>query len=53
MNFSFFPMFYSFYGTYNKIFIIFGSTQDLLYKIKHKAKLAQKEKGKATVQRAA
>jgi len=46
MNFSIFLMFYLFYGTYTKIFIIFGSTQDLLHKIKHNLKIAQKEKGK-------
>ena len=46
MNFSIFPMFYLFYGTYTKIFIIFGSAHDLLHKIKHKSKTAQKEKGK-------
>jgi len=46
MNFSIFPLFFSFYGTYTKIFIIFGSAHNLLHKIKHKAKTAQKEKEK-------
>ena len=46
MNFSIFPMFFSFYGTYTKIFIIFGSIHNLLHKIKHNSKTAQKEKEK-------
>ena len=44
-----FLAFYSFYRTYTQIVIIFELAHDLLYKIKHKAKFAQKEKGKATV----
>ena len=46
-------MFYSFYGTYTKIFMIFESAHNLIHKFKHKAKTAQKEKEKDTVQRAA
>ena len=48
-----FPVFYLFYGTYKKIFILFGSMHNLLHKYKHKAKTAQKEKEKKTAQRAA
>jgi hypothetical protein len=46
MRISIFPMFFSFYGTYTKSFIIFGSAHDLLHKIKHNSKTAQKEKEK-------
>jgi len=46
MNFSIFLMFYSFYGNYTKIFIIFGSAHNLLHKIKHKSQSCIKEKGK-------
>jgi len=46
-------VFYLFHGIYTKIFIIFESVHNLICKIKHKAKTAQKEKGKTTVQRAA
>ena len=53
MKSSIFPLFYSFYRTYTKISIIFGSAHDLLYKVKHKINFAQKEKEKVTVQRAA
>ena len=53
MESSIFPVFYSFYRTYTKISIIFGSAHDLLYQIKHTLNFAQKEKGEVTVQRAA
>jgi len=46
-------MLYPFYGSYTKIFTIFGSAHDLIHKIKHKTKTAQKEKENATVSRAA
>ena len=49
MNFSIFPMFYLFYGTYTKIFMIFGSAQDLLHKIKHMSKFCVKEKRKSSL----
>jgi len=48
-----FPMLYPFYEIRTKSFIIFGSAHDLLHKIKHIAKTAQKEKEKNTVQRVA
>jgi len=44
-----FPRFYSFYRTYTKIFIIFGSVHDFLYKIKHQAFLNQKKKDNNTL----
>jgi hypothetical protein len=40
-------MFCSFYGSYTKIFIIFGLAQNLLFKFKHQAFLNKKEKQKA------
>ena len=45
MNFSIFPMFFSFYGTYTKIFIIFGSAHDFFYtKLNIKQKLHKRKK---------
>ena len=46
MNFSIFPMFFSIYGTSIKIFIIFESAQNLLFKFKHSAFLNKKGKKK-------
>jgi hypothetical protein len=39
-------MFYSFYGSYTKLSMIFESTQDLLHKFKHSAFLNKKGKRK-------
>jgi hypothetical protein len=44
-------MFFLIYGTFTKIFTIFESTQNLLFKIKHQALLNKKEKEKGTVPR--
>ena len=45
-------MFYFFYGSYTKISMIFGSTQDLLHKFKHSAFLNKKRKRKSALCRA-
>ena len=42
-------MLYPFYGSYTKILIIFGSAHDLIHKIQHNSKTAEKEKENATV----
>jgi hypothetical protein len=46
-----FLVFYLFHGIYTKIFMIFGSAHDFLFKFKHQAFLNKKEKGKHTVLR--
>ena len=42
-------MLYPFYGSYTKIFTIFEPAHDLIHKIKHNSKTAEKEKENATV----
>ena len=39
-------MLYPFYGSYTKIFTIFEPTYDLIHKIKHESKIAEKKKRK-------
>ena len=49
MNFSIFPMFYLFHGTYTKISMIFGSIYDFLIKFKHTTKFCINRKKKSTL----